>query len=897
MMTLVPITAFVRTSLNTLRRLSATLSWRNPACDLIGRPRQPMRFAAPRVFLSSLLALVPCATMQAQTLVATVPIGPHPVAVAVNQTTNMVYVADIDNDNVTVIDGTTNIPTTIPTGGTNGLEDLALNATTNMVYALNGGVFSGGNGDVIVIDGATNTITTTVALSGIGAHIAVNPVTNQIYVCTNAPAGDVGGSLVVIDGSTNAITDTISLPEGSSSVAVDSTRNLIYLIHIKEPGNGTLEVIDGSTNTVKASVTVGYNDSAFVLDTTSNMIYVPDAQGNQMYIIDGSTDTATTAPLEASVGFGTAVNSVTNTVYVPGFVNSAEVVEVFSASTNTVTATVSDPSSGILLANSTTNKIWQFSSPVVIIDGATNAATTVSGTGSGTQVFAGALNPTTNYAYVAQANSLLVINGAATGPAFSASPSPVAFGSQAQGSTSSAMTLTITNSGTASLSISNVAEGGTDAADFPVSSDGCNGATVAAGSTCTLSIKFSPSTAGAESAALTFTDNASDSPEMVSLTGTGTAPTATASTTTLSASATSIAIGTSVTFTATVTPASGTPTPTGTVTFKDGTTTLGTGMLNSSGAATYSSSALAIGSHSITASYGGDSRNLASVSSVVAVSVAQSSTTTVLTSSATSLVVGASATFTATVTGSAGGTTPTGTVTFNDGTTALGTGTLNAGIATYSTSALAAGSHSITAVYAGDTSNAGSTSAAMAISVWPGPPDFTLALSSSSGTFKAGSPITVTITLTSVNGFNASSTLSCGSLPKNTKCVFSSSSITPGTSGTATSTLTIDTDVSTSSSVVNPVAKGSPGPKSGHPLELAGTAGLLLLLPLVAGRSRRMRRLLLAVCGFACLGLLTTTGVTGCGGGPTTPKGTYSVQVTATAGSTTHTATFSLTVD
>jgi hypothetical protein len=62
-----------------------------------------------------------------------------------------------------------------------------------------------------------------------------------------------------------------------------------------------------------------------------------------------------------------------------------------------------------------------------------------------------------------------------------------------------------------------------------------------------------------------------------------------------------------VTFTATVSAKSpGSGTPTGTVTFKDGTTVLGTGTLNSNGQATFTTSSLKLGNHSITAVYGGD---------------------------------------------------------------------------------------------------------------------------------------------------------------------------------------------------------------------------------------------------------------------------------------------------
>ena len=77
-------------------------------------------------------------------------------------------------------------------------------------------------------------------------------------------------------------------------------------------------------------------------------------------------------------------------------------------------------------------------------------------------------------------------------------------------------------------------------------------------------------------------------------------------TTTVTSSSANANVGGAVTFTATVTPAVATyGTPGGTVTFLDGTTTLGTGTLNSSGVATYVTSALGAGTQSITATYAG----------------------------------------------------------------------------------------------------------------------------------------------------------------------------------------------------------------------------------------------------------------------------------------------------
>jgi hypothetical protein len=68
----------------------------------------------------------------------------------------------------------------------------------------------------------------------------------------------------------------------------------------------------------------------------------------------------------------------------------------------------------------------------------------------------------------------------------------------------------------------------------------------------------------------------------------------------------SLVVGTPVTLTAAVTSLSGGGTPTGIVTFKDGTTTIGSGALNVGGVATLVTSALTAGTHNITAAYSGD---------------------------------------------------------------------------------------------------------------------------------------------------------------------------------------------------------------------------------------------------------------------------------------------------
>ena len=222
-------------------------------------------------------------------------------------------------------------------------------------------------------------------------------------------------------------------------------------------------------------------------------------------------------------------------------------------------------------------------------------------------------------------------------------------------------------------------------------------------------------------------------------------------TTTLSSSANPSVYGQSVTFTATVAAVSpGSGTPTTTVTFKDGSTTLGTGTL-SAGVATYSTSTLAVGStHSITAVYGGDTNFTTSTSGALSQVVNKASTTTTLSSSANPSVYGQSVTFTATVAAASPGSgTPTGTVTFKDGSTILGTGTLSAGVTTYSTSSLAVATHSITAVYGGDTNFTTSTSSVLSQVV--NQASTTTTLTSSANPSVYGQSVTFTATVAAVS--------------------------------------------------------------------------------------------------------------------------------------------------
>jgi Bacterial Ig-like domain (group 3)/FG-GAP-like repeat len=374
-------------------------------------------------------------------------------------------------------------------------------------------------------------------------------------------------------------------------------------------------------------------------------------------------------------------------------------------------------------------------------------------------------------------------------------------------------------------------------------------------------------------------------------------------TTNLVASATSAIAGTSLTFTATVTPVSGSTAPTGTVTFADSGTTIGTGTLDGTGKTTFATSTLAVGNHSITASYGGATTPVAfsnSASSPVAITITAapiiSTTTTVSTSAVNgTAVVGTSITLTATVTPASGSTTPSGTVTFADNGTTIGTGTLASGKATFATSTLAVGSHSITAAYGGAATFSSSTSGAQPLTITAAPAsDFSIALSPATATVVHGNTTTSTITVTPIGGFKQAVQLTITGTPTNTTVTTAATSVT-STDGVAPATTTL-----TLQAYVQIAAQS----RRLHTIEFAAILPLGLFCSLSLFGLRRRRWPLQLILLAAATALLAATGCGGHSSSASTTNnptpGTYTLTVTGTSivgtGTLTHTATYVVTI-
>jgi hypothetical protein len=279
--------------------------------------------------------------------------------------------------------------------------------------------------------------------------------------------------------------------------------------------------------------------------------------------------------------------------------------------------------------------------------------------------------------------------------------------------------------------------------------------------------------------------------------------------------------------------------------------------------------------------------------------VAKANTVTTIASSANPSGTGQAVTLTATVALTVAGT-PTGNVTFFDGATSLGSAALNAGTATLAVSSLAAGTHTLTASYGGDSNFAASTSTGLSQVINAGGnPDFAIAASPGSNSVAPGSTASYTISAGSfTNGFSGTISLSCSSgVPALANCTFAPGSMT---TGAPTSTLSIKTTAPTVAMLTEPaVGRHSQGLLAVWlmvPGMMAGGIGLW------SGKRRKRLGYLFALLAVAASMLMAGCGSSSSGSSSSTtssggtPAGTYTITVTGTSGSTTHTTSVTLTV-
>jgi trimeric autotransporter adhesin len=180
-------------------------------------------------------------------------------------------------------------------------------------------------------------------------------------------------------------------------------------------------------------------------------------------------------------------------------------------STGAVTLTGSAPNGGASVSLSTDNSAVQVPASMMVPAGQISAQFVANASVVNVQTVA-TVTATYNGGFT---TATLTVNPGV--PAVTLSSSTLAYGRQAVGTTTTGQNVTITNTGTAALNLSIAASG-----DFKQTNN-CGGS-LQVGGNCQVSVSFFPTTVGAIDGAITLTDNAANSPQLVSLSGAGVTP-------------------------------------------------------------------------------------------------------------------------------------------------------------------------------------------------------------------------------------------------------------------------------------------------------------------------------------------------------------------------------------
>jgi sugar lactone lactonase YvrE len=436
-----------------------------------------------------------------------------------------------------------------------------------------------------LVDGAKLSYPVTLALDTAGDLFIADLFANRVVeIAAN------GGAATAIDPSVNG--QSLHFPYG---VAVDAAGDLF----IADADNRVVEVPAGGGAATAITPTVngeGLEDPIGIgLDAAGNL-FIADSQNNRV--------------VEDERGQPPAINFAATAA---GTVSSDSPQTVMIQNVGNAPLTIPAPATGVnpeVSANFTLNGSAASACPMVT-PGAAQPGTLAAGATcvlpvsfqpAATGTVYGTLTLTDsdlNAAGPAYATQAIALSGAA--PVATVSATMLAFGPQEVTTASAPQQVTLTNTGSAALMITNIVVAGTNSSAF-VFPNPCGGS-LAAGANCTIAGHFTPAAAGSMAATLTISDNASGSPQVVSLNGAGVYPV------TVAVTPSSLNVTTALAFTVTivVAGANGEPTPTGTIVLTSGTYNLGTATLtNGSATIDIPPGALAVGTDNIDAMYAPD---------------------------------------------------------------------------------------------------------------------------------------------------------------------------------------------------------------------------------------------------------------------------------------------------
>ncbi|AXC09547.1 hypothetical protein ACPOL_0162 [Acidisarcina polymorpha] len=257
------------------------------------------------------------------TVTKTIQIPPFAYAVAIDPLTSTIFVGGTSEDKngviqsevVTVSDHTKQVLGTIHVSSTpgDGIQGLAVNSLTGDLYVSNGS-----DNEIDVIH--SGKVTTRIPVAGEPFGVAVNPFSNQVY------AALINGNVAVINAATNTVTATTAVGTSDAGIAVNFFTGNVYTTNQVFTESSTVGVL-GAAGNVITNIPVGNTPIGIDVDPVTNLAFVANTQDGTVSVINQATNTVS-ATLPVS-GLFVAANFVTGKVYV-GSDNSSPIVTVIS---------------------------------------------------------------------------------------------------------------------------------------------------------------------------------------------------------------------------------------------------------------------------------------------------------------------------------------------------------------------------------------------------------------------------------------------------------------------------------------------------------------------------------------------------------------------------------------
>lgn len=198
-------------------------------------------------------------------------VGTAPIGIAANPAANKVYVANSGSGTISPISGTS-LLTAWTVGGTPSA--LVVDSVLNQLY-----VMDAGQNQVEILNASTGAALTTIPTTLKPVAMTINVATHTVFVaCSGA-----SGSVVVINGSTRQVVTTVAVAAGTTSISVDPVTNIVV---VDSPSKNTHTAINAASGySVQTQTLSGPFGSAY----GDGLFFVSESAGTVVGFADGGT--------------------------------------------------------------------------------------------------------------------------------------------------------------------------------------------------------------------------------------------------------------------------------------------------------------------------------------------------------------------------------------------------------------------------------------------------------------------------------------------------------------------------------------------------------------------------------------------------------------------------------